>query len=96
MAPEVMMAGKVSRASDVYAYGVLLWELYTAQHAFKGVPRALLGHEVARNHRRPEFPAHCPFAYQMLACRCWESNSTIRPSFAEILGGRLAAAVLVV
>jgi hypothetical protein len=65
---------------------VLLWELYTGQHAFKGVPRALLGHAVARSHQRPEFPAHCPFAYQMLACRCWESDPDIRPTFEEILG----------
>ena len=30
MAPEVMLLGKLSRGSDVYAFGVLLWELFTA------------------------------------------------------------------
>lgn len=29
MAPETLMNGKISRASDVFAYGILLWELYT-------------------------------------------------------------------
>jgi serine/threonine protein kinase len=69
MAPEVMLVGKLSRGSDVYAFGVLLWELFTAQHAFKGIPRALLGHEVAHRQRRPQFPEGSPFDYQLLACR---------------------------
>jgi serine/threonine protein kinase len=69
MAPEVMLLGKLSRSSDVYAFGVLLWELYTAQHAFKGIPRALLGHEVAHRQRRPQFPEGSLFDYQLLACR---------------------------
>lgn len=78
MAPEVLMFGKISRASDVYAFGILLWELYTGQQAFKGTPRVLLGHEVTKMGRRPEFPQDCPFDYQLLACRCWESDPVIR------------------
>eukprot|EP00879_Flechtneria_rotunda_P008456 GHRR01008858.1.p1 GENE.GHRR01008858.1~~GHRR01008858.1.p1 ORF type:complete len:979 (+),score=314.62 GHRR01008858.1:172-3108(+) len=84
MAPELLMYGKISRASDVYAFGILLWEMYTAQQAFKGTPRALLGHEVAKMGRRPEFPPDCPFDYQLLACRCWESDPAIRPTFQQI------------
>jgi hypothetical protein len=72
------MYGKLSFASDVYAYGIILWEMYTAQQAFKGVPRALLGHEVTKMGSRPEFPPECPFDYQLLACRCWESDPAIR------------------
>lgn len=34
-APETMLRGKLSRSSDVYAFGVLLWELCTGGHAFK-------------------------------------------------------------
>jgi serine/threonine protein kinase len=78
MAPEVLMYGKLGFASDVYAYGIILWEMYTAQQAFKGIPRALLGHDVAKLGRRPEFPPDCPFDYQLLACRCWESDPAIR------------------
>eukprot|EP00775_Hariotina_reticulata_P011706 gene11706-11851_t len=85
MPPEVLMYGKISRASDVYAFGILLWELYTGQQAFQGTPRVLLGHEVAKMGLRPSFPGECPFDYQLLACRCWESDPAIRPSFQQIL-----------
>lgn len=36
MAPELLLAGWASTASDVYAYGILLWELATGQRAFAG------------------------------------------------------------
>ncbi len=78
MAPEVLMHGQLSRCSDVYAFGILLWELFTGGVAYQGVPRALLGHAITKEGRRPEFPAAAPFEYQLLACRCWESNPEIR------------------
>jgi serine/threonine protein kinase len=34
MAPETLMSGQISRASDVYAYGIMLWELYTGGTGF--------------------------------------------------------------
>ncbi len=36
MAPEVLMEGKQSKAADVYSFGLLLWELYTGGHPYKG------------------------------------------------------------
>ncbi len=37
MAPELLLHGRMSKAADVYAYGITLWELYTAENAFAGV-----------------------------------------------------------
>lgn len=36
MAPELLLEGRASKASDVYAFGILLWELATGQRAFHG------------------------------------------------------------
>lgn len=39
---ELLLCGHVSKAVDVYAYGVLLFELFTGERAWEGMPRALL------------------------------------------------------
>lgn len=85
MAPETLMHGRISRASDTYAYGILLWELFTGEHAFRGVPRALLGHQIASQGLRPVFPEGTPWEYQFLAMRCWETDPNIRPTFEQVL-----------
>ncbi len=56
MAPELLAHGRSSKASDVYAFGVLLWELATAGRAFAGTPRALLGHKIVQERLRPDWP----------------------------------------
>jgi hypothetical protein len=68
---EIMLEGRVSKAADVYAFGITMWELYTAMRAFDGVPRALLGHAITREHLRPRFPDGTPIGYRDLAERCW-------------------------
>jgi hypothetical protein len=47
-------------------------------HAYKGIPRALLGHNITKQGMRPTFPADTPFDWQFLACRCWETDAAIR------------------
>lgn len=36
MAPEALLHGKVSKAGDVYAFGITLWELFTGGQAYQG------------------------------------------------------------
>ncbi|GAX76175.1 hypothetical protein CEUSTIGMA_g3619.t1 [Chlamydomonas eustigma] len=85
MAPEVLVKGIQSTASDVYAFGITLWELYTSRIAFEGVPSSLLGHQIVNEDLRPEFPTDCPIAYVKLAHTCWDKAAEKRPRFKEIL-----------
>jgi hypothetical protein len=36
MPPEVLLQQRLSKAGDVYAYGITLWELYSARQAYWG------------------------------------------------------------
>jgi len=68
------MAGHVSKASDVYAYGILLYEIITGCRAYAGVPIPLLPHEVAMQGLRPEWPKNIPLeseGLRQLAQACW-------------------------
>jgi serine/threonine protein kinase len=74
MSPELFMSGHVSKASDVYALGILLHELISGHRAYQGVPIPLLPHEVAVKGLRPKWPAALPEEYrdlQSLAEACW-------------------------
>jgi serine/threonine protein kinase len=31
MAPEVMLQGRISKAADVYSFGITLWDLFTGE-----------------------------------------------------------------
>ncbi|KAL6760519.1 kinase-like domain-containing protein [Haematococcus lacustris] len=85
MAPEIMLEGRVSKAADVYAFGITLWELFTAGHPFKGVPRALLGHQITREALRPRWPSVTPPGFRTLASQCWNHVADARPSFEAVL-----------
>ncbi|KAG2438990.1 hypothetical protein HYH02_010781 [Chlamydomonas schloesseri] len=85
MAPEVMLEGRISKAADVYSFGILLWELFCAGDPFQGVPRAHLGHAITKEARRPKFPPFAPLQYVALATRCWDPDASLRPTFEEVL-----------
>jgi serine/threonine protein kinase len=80
MAPELILEGRASRASDVYAYGVLLWEMLTGQRAFNGTPIALLAHNVARKGARPAWPSDGALCKPLIALAetCWAADSSAR------------------
>ncbi|GIL61309.1 hypothetical protein Vafri_15698 [Volvox africanus] len=85
MAPEVMLEGRISKAADVYSFGILMWELFCGGDPFAGVPRAHIGHAITKEGRRPKFPPFAPRDYVSLATRCWDPDAALRPSFEEVL-----------
>jgi hypothetical protein len=36
MPPEAQLQGRLSKAGDVYSFGIWMWEVYTGLHAFDG------------------------------------------------------------
>lgn len=89
MAWESILLGKFTTASDVWAFGVTLWEIFTL---CKEQPYSLLSDEQVientgeffRNQGRQIFlyaPPLCPPSLFELMMRCWSRDITDRPGF---------------
>eukprot|EP00878_Enallax_costatus_P015326 GHUV01016052.1.p1 GENE.GHUV01016052.1~~GHUV01016052.1.p1 ORF type:complete len:281 (+),score=98.67 GHUV01016052.1:286-1128(+) len=85
MAPELLLHGHASKSSDVYAYGILLWELATGRRPYSGTPVGMLAHKVAQQGWRPAWPGGCSLPVQMLTEACWAQDPAVRPTFEDIV-----------
>ncbi|XP_011333896.1 mitogen-activated protein kinase kinase kinase 11 isoform X2 [Ooceraea biroi] len=85
MAPEVIKKSTFSKASDVWSYGVLLWELLTGETPYKGIDALAVAYGVAVNKLTLPIPSTCPQPWRVLMEECWASDSHARPGFADIL-----------
>ncbi|XP_058062388.1 mitogen-activated protein kinase kinase kinase 11-like [Anopheles bellator] len=81
MPPEVIKSGTYSKASDVWSYGVLLWELLTGETPYKGFDSLSVAYGVAVNTLALPIPKTCPEAWGRLMKGCWEIDPHRRPSF---------------
>lgn len=84
--PECINYLKFTSASDVWAYGVCLWEMFS--YGFQPWP-AFTGHQILEaidkpNFQRLEQPECCSKEYYSLMLKCWEHDPLKRPKFSEI------------
>ncbi|XP_055704547.1 activated Cdc42 kinase-like isoform X2 [Phlebotomus papatasi] len=85
-APECINFLRFTNASDVWAYGVCLWEMFS--YGFQPWA-ALTGHQILEaidepNYQRLEPPECCPREYYALMLKCWQHDPNKRPKFSEI------------
>ncbi|KAM8948243.1 mitogen-activated protein kinase kinase kinase 9 isoform 2-T2 [Lycaon pictus] len=85
MAPEVIRASMFSKGSDVWSYGVLLWELLTGEVPFRGIDGLAVAYGVAMNKLALPIPSTCPEPFAKLMEDCWNPDPHSRPSFTNIL-----------
>ncbi|XP_068661889.1 serine/threonine-protein kinase STY46-like isoform X2 [Aristolochia californica] len=83
MAPEVINHQPYDQKADVFSFSVVLWELVTAKIPYENLTplQAALG---VRQGLRPELSNNTHPKLLDLMQRCWEGDSSKRPSFAEI------------
>ncbi|XP_039222237.1 mitogen-activated protein kinase kinase kinase 11 isoform X1 [Crotalus tigris] len=85
MAPEVIKNSTFSRGSDIWSYGVLLWELLTGEVPYRGIDGLAVAYGVAVNKLTLPIPSTCPESFSRLMTECWQQDPHARPSFASIL-----------
>lgn len=85
MPPEVISVSTYSKSSDVWSYGVLLWELITGETPYKGFDPLSVAYGVAVNTLTLPIPKTCPETWGALMKSCWQTDPHKRPGFKEIL-----------
>ncbi|XP_047040944.1 activated Cdc42 kinase-like isoform X2 [Helicoverpa zea] len=85
-APECILFLRFTSASDVWAFGVCLWEMFTYGFqpwaAFSG--QQILEAIDAPNFQRLERPECCPEAYYTTMLECWAHDFNNRPKFKDL------------
>ena len=66
MPPELLLDGKLSKSADVYAYGVLLYELFTAERAWGGLRHAEVLQKVAVMKEKLRLPEDTPQLFKVM------------------------------
>ncbi|KAM3824146.1 ephrin type-A receptor 2 [Vipera latastei] len=84
-APEAISHRKFTSASDVWSYGIVMWEVMS----YGDRPYwELSNHEVMKaineGFRLPA-PLECPSAIYQLMMRCWQQERSQRPKFTDIV-----------
>ncbi|XP_029921631.1 muscle, skeletal receptor tyrosine-protein kinase [Myripristis murdjan] len=84
MPPESIFYNRYTSESDVWAYGVVLWEIFS--HGMQ--PYYGMGHEeviyYVRDGHILSCPENCPLELYNLMRLCWSTHPSDRPSFSSI------------
>uniref|UniRef100_A0A8C2AQC8 Tyrosine-protein kinase n=1 Tax=Cyprinus carpio TaxID=7962 RepID=A0A8C2AQC8_CYPCA len=83
-APEALNYGRYSSESDVWSYGILLWETFSLGVCpYPGMTNQQAREQVEKGYRM-SCPQKCPDEVYRIMQRCWEYKPENRPKFVDI------------
>lgn len=83
-APEVLRNEKYTEKADVFSFGTVMWELWSRQCVFDGLPQISVYQKVVDGNM-PDVGAGCDKTYKSIMNDCWGLDTGKRPSFAAII-----------
>uniref|UniRef100_A0A8C1F3P2 Fibroblast growth factor receptor n=1 Tax=Cyprinus carpio carpio TaxID=630221 RepID=A0A8C1F3P2_CYPCA len=85
MAPEALFDRVYTHQSDVWSFGVLMWEIFTLGGSpYPGIPVEELFKLLKEGHRMDR-PANCTNELYMMMKDCWHAISSHRPTFKQLV-----------
>ncbi|XP_032439440.1 non-receptor tyrosine-protein kinase TNK1 [Xiphophorus hellerii] len=85
-APESLRIGSFSHASDVWMFGVTMWEMFTyCDEPWFGLSGRQILLRVEQEGERLEKPSDCPQELYVVMRKCWALNPVDRPNFADLI-----------
>uniref|UniRef100_A0A3B3ZGT9 receptor protein-tyrosine kinase n=1 Tax=Periophthalmus magnuspinnatus TaxID=409849 RepID=A0A3B3ZGT9_9GOBI len=84
-APEAIAYRKFSTASDVWSYGIVMWEVVSyGERPYWDMNNQDVIKAIEEGYRLPA-PMDCPVVLHQLMLDCWEKERAERPTFSQIL-----------
>uniref|UniRef100_A0A8B9NQR6 receptor protein-tyrosine kinase n=1 Tax=Apteryx owenii TaxID=8824 RepID=A0A8B9NQR6_APTOW len=84
-APEAIAYRKFTSASDVWSYGIVMWEVMSfGERPYWDMSNQDVINAIEQDYRLPP-PMDCPAALHQLMLDCWQKDRNTRPRFTEIV-----------
>ncbi|XP_069104471.1 tyrosine-protein kinase HTK16-like [Argopecten irradians] len=83
-APECVSFGKFTHHTDVWSYGVTLWEMFSFGEQPYGDKKGIEVIEYVEAGGRLQCPENCPVKVYEWMKKCWEKDPKRRPSFTDL------------
>ncbi|CAG2189159.1 ALK [Mytilus edulis] len=85
MSPESFSEGMFSSKSDVWSFGVLMWEIFSYAQTPYGTDNNTTVVTLILKGQRLQQPSACKPAIYDVMCSCWKTDPVERPSFQDLL-----------
>ena len=84
MAPELLQSNTFTEKTDVYAYGMIVFEVLAGDTPWSGLNQMQIMMQVCIQKDRPKLDGGAPADLVALMQRCWDHEPDARPTFAAI------------
>ncbi|KAL7714486.1 Serine-threonine protein kinase [Entamoeba marina] len=85
IAPEVLNGEETTMASDIYSYGIIMWEVATLKIPYDGNVGLAIAMNVLNYGLRPKIDKNHNEYFFNLVESCWDELPDIRPSFESVV-----------
>lgn len=85
LAPELLkLKPTYNEKTDIYSYGIVLWELASHEYPYDGTPLDVIRSSV-KDGERETFPENTPKDFEEIAKKCWDGDAKNRPELVSII-----------